>query len=336
MGRECCGGRQASQRSSSQDMDRKYIPSEDMGDYEEYRKKKKKTGPLYPLDEEGTYGAPPSALPPPLPGYQKRERKPKVYASYAVSSDCCLHADKLAQNETDRGKTPPRTPRKKSSPPSHKSLPRSSRSSSQPKARSSSFRLPSPAPSADSYGSRPNWKNSLRSSESPARTYRAPSAPRTVAKKTSRAASESVSPNRNRSVSKTPERMTRKSLSPDQSLNTGRRSLSSDGMSTQSTNSSTDWGYTSYSSFTANKSYQTSSDSKMSSNINTSFEESDEQGHNYPVYDKEYDDGGKMSLGSLKTPEISAWDNMGILGLSSKMFSSSSLMRRESVSSHAM
>ena len=68
-------------------MDRKYIPSEDMGDYEEYRKKRKpkKTGPLYPLDEEGSYGAPPSALPPPLPGYQKRERKPKVYASYAVS-----------------------------------------------------------------------------------------------------------------------------------------------------------------------------------------------------------------------------------------------------------
>ena len=34
--------------------DRKYIPSEDMGDYEEYKKKKgpKKSGPLYPLNEE--------------------------------------------------------------------------------------------------------------------------------------------------------------------------------------------------------------------------------------------------------------------------------------------
>ena len=40
---------------------------------------------LYPLNEEGEYGPPPSALPPPLPGYQKRERKPKVYASYAIS-----------------------------------------------------------------------------------------------------------------------------------------------------------------------------------------------------------------------------------------------------------
>ena len=87
MGRDCCGGRGSFERPSSEDTDSKYIPSEDIGDYEEYRKKKspKKTGPLYPLDEEGSYGAPPSALPPPLPGYQKREKKTKVYASYAVS-----------------------------------------------------------------------------------------------------------------------------------------------------------------------------------------------------------------------------------------------------------
>ena len=87
MGKDCCGGRGSSERPSSEDTGQKYIPSEDMGDYEEYRKKKspKKTGPLYPLDEEGSYGAPPSALPPPLPGYQKREKKTKVYASYAVS-----------------------------------------------------------------------------------------------------------------------------------------------------------------------------------------------------------------------------------------------------------
>ena len=34
--------------------ERHYIPSEDMGDYEEYKKKKgpKKSGPLYPLNEE--------------------------------------------------------------------------------------------------------------------------------------------------------------------------------------------------------------------------------------------------------------------------------------------
>ena len=87
MGRECCGERRNYASNPPEQTNVKYIPSEEMGDYEEYRKKKspKKKGPLYPLDEEGSYGAPPSALPPPLPGYQKRERKPKVYASYAVS-----------------------------------------------------------------------------------------------------------------------------------------------------------------------------------------------------------------------------------------------------------
>jgi len=351
MGRECCGEKPSSQGSSSQEMDRRYIPSEEIGDYEEYRKKKtpKKTGPLYPLDEEGSYGAPPSALPPPLPGYQKRDRKPKVYASYAVSSDCCMHADKLVQNEADKGKTPPRTVRKKSSTPSYNSLPRTARSSSQPRARSNSFRLPSPAPSVDSYGSKSNWKNSLRSSESPVRSYRAPSAPRTAARKASRAPRESVSPNRN--ISKSPERRNPKSISPDQCTNSGRRSISSDGMSTRSSHSSTDWGYTSYSSFTAAHSSHTSSSysssqldeksssagSKVSAKLkDTSFEESDEPDYGFGGYAKGYGDGSKISLGSLKTPEISPWDSMGILGLSSKMFSTSSMMRRESVSSHAM
>ena len=50
-----------------------------------------------------------------------------------------------------------------------------------------------------------------------------------------------------------------------------------------------------------------------------------------------------------RTPEISVWDNMGILGLSSKMYSdtssakagsfsstASSFLRKESVTSHAM
>ena len=70
MGRQCCGREskeppplpqakvtlklpgQSSQQSSLQE--RQYIPAEDMGDYEEYKKKKgpKKSGPLYPLNEE--------------------------------------------------------------------------------------------------------------------------------------------------------------------------------------------------------------------------------------------------------------------------------------------
>merc|ERR1712106_581056 len=352
MGRNCCGDRQSPHRPATEDMDRKYIPAEDIGDYEEYKKKKSpKKGPLYPLDEEGAYGAPPAALPPPLPGYQKREKKTKVYASYAVSSDCCMHGDKLEQNETGRGKTPPRAVKKKSSTPSYNSLPRQERSSSQSRARSHSVRLPSPAPSIDSYASRPsNWKNSLRSSESPARSYRGTSAPRRTTRK--QTPSDSVSPNRDEYVSKSPERKTQQSHSPDQSLPAERRSLSSDGMSTRSSESSTDWGYTTYSSFTAGRQStktstkqtqqsSSSSSSKYSSiSRNTSYEEVDEQC-------KGYGGQGTVSFGTLKTPEISPWDSMGILGLSSRMysdtstmkqgiFSSSSLIRKQSVSSQAM
>merc|ERR1719483_1988234 len=227
-----------------------------------------------------------------------------------------MHAEKLTKNESDRGKTPPRTARKKSITPSYNSLPRTARSSSQARPRSSSFRLPSPAPSVDSYGSRSNWKNSLRSSESPARSYRAPSAPRTAAKKESRAPKKSVAPNRNRNISKSPERRPHKSVSPEQNINKGRRSMSSDGMSTQSSLSSTDWGYTSYSSFTAAHSSHTSSSysssqldeksssagSKVSAKLkDTSFEESDEP-DGYGGYDNGYGTGGKISLGALKTP----------------------------------
>ena len=160
--------------------------------------------------------------------------------------------------------------RKKSSPPSYNSLPRQERSSSQSRARSHSVRLPSPAPSIDSYVSRPaNWKNSLRSSESPARSYRGTSAPRRTTRKPSQPPSDSVSPNRyflllsifiycgtfyrDRYISKSPESKTRQSHSPDPSLPAEHRSLSSDGMSTRSSQSSTDWGYTSYSSFTAGR-----------------------------------------------------------------------------------
>ena len=116
--------------------------------------------------------------------------------NYYHLSDCCMHGDKLEQNEMDRGKTPPRTVKKSSSTTSYNSLPRKNRSSSQPRARSNSFRKPSPAPSVDTYASRPSWKNSLRSSESPARTYRDTSVPRTPVRKTSNVPSDSVSPSR--------------------------------------------------------------------------------------------------------------------------------------------
>jgi len=53
----------------------------------------------------------------------------------------------------------------------------------------------------------------------------------------------------------------------------------------------------------------------------------------------------KISLSGLKLPNINVWDSMGILGLSSKMFSDTSstgrfsaagLVRRHSVTTHTI
>ena len=61
-------------------------------------------GGLYPLEEEGTYGRVPKKehqgkWTGPQP-YVKRERKPKMYASYAISDKCELHA--LVLDKYDR------------------------------------------------------------------------------------------------------------------------------------------------------------------------------------------------------------------------------------------
>ena len=61
-------------------------------------------GGLYPLEEEGTYGRVPKKeyqgkWTGPLP-YVKRERKPKMYASYSISDKCELHA--LVLDKYDR------------------------------------------------------------------------------------------------------------------------------------------------------------------------------------------------------------------------------------------
>merc|ERR1712147_584759 len=134
--------------------------------------------------------------------------------------------------------------------------------------------------------------------------------------------------------------------------------MSSDGMSQRSSQSSTDWGYTSYNNFTAsikggNSSNNTrsSSYSKYSGGLkDSSYDESHEDDYSISFsgsksYSSSSSTGGRMALASLKTPEIQPWDNMGILGLSSKMFSDSStakagaftsIVRKQSVSSHVM
>jgi len=322
--------------------DRKYIPSEDMGDYEEYKKKKgpKKSGPLYPLNEEGSYGAPPAPLPKPLPGYQKRERKPKVYSGYAVSSDCHMHGDivhdKLVRNEQSRGQTV----RRRSAPaPARRAstLPRSQGVRGPSPAPGRSVRGPSPAPSVDSYASKPtDWKNSLRGS----------SAPRDDPPRVRRKSSvKRQSPPKQPSVERSP---TPRSPTPERRPSPQRRSLSSDGQSQRSSTGSTDWGYTSYSSFlSGSKSMQSSQRSSISSsktsssNSSSSFRKSITR-DTFEENDEPYGTS-KVSLDALKPAEISPWDNMGILGLTSKMFanqqqsfSASSFVRKESVSSHAM
>jgi len=352
-------------------MAHKYIPSEEVGEYEQYKKKDRKKGGLYPLNEEGEYGPPPSALPPPLPGYQKRERKPKVYASYAISSECEAHGEAIKEtlsrnSSRSQSYQPPvrrassytrRSPAPSPSPAKERSY--SQPRLSKPRQRSSSFRHISHAANHDSYSGKHDWTGSLRSSESPSRSFRACTPNRQ--RKTSRSSyRESVSPNRNQSVS--PDR----SVTPEAwkaPKKNERRSMSSDGMSQRSSQSSTDWGYTSYNSFTANKSSSMSSSSYSNNNMartsgyskyssgqkDSSFDESYEEdyGGNYGYGSKS--GSGKMALSSLKTPEINVWDNMGILGLSSKMYSETSsakegvfssntsgLFRRESVTSHVM
>jgi hypothetical protein len=411
---------------------RMYIPSEEMGDYEDYRsrQKKKSGGVLYPLDEEGTYGAPPAALPKPLPGYLKRDRKPKVYASYAVSSDCSMHAAKLESNESQstlgRKQTPPRgrtPPTRRSSAPTRPKDPTPTRPKDPTPTRTKDptpTRPKDPAPTRpkDPAPAKTKWQNTLRDSgysNKPGRwqdslrggrdsispsTPQPQRRPSTKLRNMSRGKSSSVSPNRSRTISASPDRLRRQSMSPDGvgQMGSGR--------------SSSSWGYTDFSTFTANRKssdYSSSSQRKASterrsSQVSERRESSGRRGstreysgssgdysrkssskdysvaQDYPTSPKNYTGSSRDNLSSskdysssprdytspgkssrssspvkiglsvLKTPQITEWDQMGVLGLSSKMFkestnkketmfsssSSSSFMRKESFTAKVM
>jgi len=431
-----------------------YIPSQEMGGYEEKRHRKKSSGVLYPLDEEGSYGRPPSQssrAPPPQPAFPKRERKPKVYASYAVSSDCSMHASKLEKNENtaNRRDNPPRgRPNiQRNNSFRTKPSPTRSRDSTTPNTPKNTLRDTSYTHNAPRWqeslrgadNSAPRWQDSLRGRDSVS-----PSTPRvqrrcsTQPRRTPRETSSSVSPNRSRNISTSPDRQ-RKMQSPDQRRrrsgdHSGRSSVERGGPRRSSVErkgprrssvergeprSSTDWGYTNFSTFTANrKSVDNSSsgigvrkvsDDRKSStasqrkgsssgrrpssgrdnisqdrraSANESFREfaggDDYSARNdysagrdysarndYSVSvsrdysgsmsrDNQFGSGSrsaspsKVGLSTLKTPTLTDWDNMGILGLSSKMFndstsfkesyvsSSASSFRRESVSTKVM
>merc|ERR1711862_954472 len=270
------------------------------------KKKDRKKGGLYPLNEEGEYGPPPSALPPPLPGYQKRERKPKVYASYAISSECEAHGEAIKEtlsrnSSRSQSYQPPvrrassytrRSPAPSPSPAKERSY--SQPRLSKPRQRSSSFRHISHAANHDSYSGKHDWTGSLRSSESPSRSFRACTPNRQ--RKTSRSSyRESVSPNRNQSVS--PDR----SVTPEAweaPKKNERRSMSSDGMSQRSSQSSTDWGYTSNNNMARTSGYSKYSSGQKDSSFDESYEE--DYGGNYGYGSKS--GSGKMALSSLKTP----------------------------------
>jgi len=433
-----------------------YIPAAEMGDYEEARTRNK-SGALFPLDEEGTYGRPPAQqprappLPAPLPGYTKRERKPKAYASYAVSNDCCMHAQKLEKNETSattrsRRETPPRgrTPPSSTTPaggrsnePPTKSATGPARSKTRPRDVQQPPRRRKPSvtersePVNTNGGNKTKWQNTLRETTYTARPGRwqdslrgrdsiSPSTPRIQRRASMRVrgpgrrSSTSVSPNRSRTISTSPDRR-KQSVSPDR----GRGRLASlDGGRGDRSSTSTDWGYTDFSTFTANRKSmdhssmstgrKSSSDRKSSAQFAANAERressakgrkdvtsssssaasrrestltgrresnslaSDSYGSATSTHrrtssrdfsrsstDRSSAGGGgggsdsstKFSLAALKNASINEWDDMGILGLSSKMFkestqqkegymsvsaSSSSYIRRESVTTKMM
>merc|ERR1711962_136119 len=109
------------------------IPSATMGEYEAPRARPQDGG-LYPLSKEGTYGRVPrnkhQGRWQELPKYVPREKKPKLYASYAISDKCELHS--LVLDKYSRAA--PRNIRATSAPPESlaRSIEKSSREQSLP------------------------------------------------------------------------------------------------------------------------------------------------------------------------------------------------------------
>eukprot|EP00092_Neocalanus_flemingeri_P054944 GFUD01064797.1.p1 GENE.GFUD01064797.1~~GFUD01064797.1.p1 ORF type:complete len:280 (-),score=80.27 GFUD01064797.1:28-795(-) len=91
------------------------LPSLDIGKYEEVKGRRwseplpPRTGGLFPLSVEGTYGPPPQYEPAEPPASkatqlssQKKKRRVKTYASYSVSRDCAVHGPGLTRSEETR------------------------------------------------------------------------------------------------------------------------------------------------------------------------------------------------------------------------------------------
>jgi len=340
IGYENGGGGGSHEPRRTKSLPTKYmIPSEDMGEYESSNSRRRSApakpaappsaangGGLFPLDEEGTYGAAPRrpGMPPTgpsqVPFSRIRERKPKAYSSYGLDSNCQMHAKKLAKAERNAEQAI----RKHSS---------GSNSGSRPVSRSGSMSRASPSPVRrySSYGGGGNGGGSVGNggtssrASSTGRSSRSPepyngSSRKSSAEKTyssygggsshhsAARRSNSTSSFRNggpvREIPISIEERDEYSYAE----NNGFTSSTSGGGSTSlRRSSSTRNSYTSSSSSTTRAGNLANSIAANGSYRKTSDET------NRMV-------NGKVSLDGMRKPKIDSWDSMGILGLTTKIW----------------
>merc|ERR1712072_328422 len=277
----------------TQSLPSKYmIPSESMGEYEGPNRRRSapaKPAHLYPLNEEGTYGRPPAGPKPPSPIF-KRERKPKIYSSYAVDNKCCLHAKKIEKIDEQRKKE-------------------------QEEARARRRR---------SMSGRRNV------SASPSRaSSRAGSEARENIPSESMGEYENNWPNRNRRRSATNSRSS-KSPEPLARTEASLRKKSGDFGRKMTPNTTTGYSNTSRYSNSSASSYKFSAVREETESDYLYQENRKSSGYSKYANDGGLSNGfGSMSLNGLREPQIDSWDSMGILGLSSKMWKESTAKKQE-------
>jgi len=290
-------------RTKSMPAPKFFMPAETMGDYENANGRRKsapakpKDGGLFPLDEEGTYGRPPAAPAPPAPPTPKRERKPKVYASYAVDQDCGVHAKKLAKVEKQRERE---------------------LEEQRSRRRRNSFRR--------NVSASPSRAGSRAGSES--RTERSSKSPDPYVR--------NIPIRRKSSVGSADGMASRKSSGgPDphvKNIPIRRKSSvgSADGMASRKSSggysSSQRYSQSSSSSHKISGGIREESSSSYSSQRKTS-------GYSKYANDGLSNGVNGMSLDGLRKPNIDSWDSMGILGLTSKMWNATSKKQETFMSS---
>lgn len=319
------------------------IPSENMGEYDNGDPNRRRSAPpqskppgggLYPLDEEGSYGEAPRqpGIPRPKPQYEARERKPKVYSSYAVDSECETHGKKLAKEEYQNYERKASMDRKYSGSRPVSRTP--SRAGSRPVSRANSVSgrdsvAGSPAPSRRSfsgYNSAPRSRNSSigRSSRSPDPQQNGDvviSGGQPYRKKSSKG---NVYPAAPKKSSQSWQASLRSSSSTETSSNVRRRSS----IRRDSTASiQKDEGE--YNCDENNQNYLMSLDEfrKTSSISNGYTSSSSTKNYSSSSYTQSYQNGNMggnsdsaVSLNGLRKPKIDSWDSMGILGLTTKIW----------------